>query len=241
MAALTARSVTLALHRYQTFQRSLPSVTVRVEDTAAPPFGVNVVTSVSVDPLATRRCALRIVHMSVTPPAFLTPMEVWHAIVVLPPSLPTTDAWPGPVALKVTVAPFWLGLTLSTTRVARGVLGAGAGAPIDAVAVGVCEAGLGTVNDAEAVDAGPVPVPFVAVTLQVYVAPAVSPATAIGDEAPDWLTDVPPVLLVQLALYATIAEPLAFAAVNDTLVLVVPSAGVDAVTADGASGADALP
>ena len=140
---------------------------MRVEDTAALPFGANVVINVSVDPLAARRCALPIVHVSVTPLASLTLREVWHAVVVLPRSLPTTDAWPGPVVLKVTVAPFWLGVTLSTTRVARVVLGAGAGAPADAVAAGVCEAGLGTVNDADVVDAGPVPVPFVAVTLHV--------------------------------------------------------------------------
>ena len=68
-----------------------------------------------------------------------------------------------------------------------------------------------------------------------------SPATRIGDEAPDWLTAVPPVLLVQVAVYDVIAEPLALGAVNVTEVVVEPSAGVDAVTDCGASGADALP
>lgn len=225
-------------------QRTLASVTVRVAESTAPPTGVNVVTSVRVPPLAARRLAFDMSHAIVTVPARLASTAPRHAFGCAEPprgvSVPTTVALPRPDALKVTLTPTAVGLTLLRTSVARL-----AGAAVAVVAAGADEpdgaAGLGTVIAAEADEALLVPMPFVAVTVQVYVAPAVRFATVIGEEVPVPAASAPPVLLVQLASYARIAEPLAFAAVNDTLVLVVPSAGVDAVTADGASGADAMP
>ncbi len=51
----------------------------------------------------------------------------------------------------------------------------------------------------DAADAGPVPIAFVAVTLQVYVLPFVNDATTIGLEAPEAEPAMPPFDDVQLA------------------------------------------
>jgi hypothetical protein len=57
------------------------------------------------------------------------------------------------------------------------------------------------VTAVEAADAGPFPTEFVAITVQVYGSPLVSPVTTIGLEAPDAVPEVEPLEeLVQVAV-----------------------------------------
>ncbi len=71
-------------------------------------------------------------------------------------------------------------------------------------------AGLPTTTAFDAPVAGPVPEPFVATTVHVYVPPVVTPATTIGVvfgprcEA-DWVT--PPSVEVHVAVYCVIVDP----------------------------------
>ena len=163
-------------------QRTLVSVTVRVAESAAPPTGVNVVTSVRVPPLAARRLAFDMSHAIVTVPARLASTAPRHAFGCAEPprvtSVPTTIALPAPEAPKVTATPLLVALILSRMSVARlegaAVVGVGDAA---AVAEPDVAAGLGTVKAAEADEALLVPAPLVAVTVHVYVAPAVRSAT----------------------------------------------------------------
>ena len=93
----------------------------------------------------------------------------------------------------------------------------------------------GIFTDADGADNAEVPLAFIAVTVNVYVSPGVSPVTAmVPDPAPDTVPVFPPG--VAFAVYFVIADPLSNAgAANVTLAVVAPVA-VAAETA-GAPGA----
>jgi hypothetical protein len=89
-------------------------------------------------------------------------------------------------------------------------------------------------TEALAEDAGPVPIAFVAVTVNVYDSPAVKPLTVIGDE--DAVPVKPPGL--DVAVKPVIAEPpLSDGASNVTEILVVLAA--EPATFVGAPGTEA--
>ena len=106
------------------------------------------------------------------------------------------------------------------------------------VAVG-CSGASGTVAGtvaAEAGEAAPVPFPFVAVTVHVYVLPLVRGATDIGDEAPSTEPGVPPSDETQPAVKNVIALPLFAGAANATLITPLPWVTVGVTGALGAPG-----
>jgi hypothetical protein len=82
---------------------------------------------------------------------------------------------------------------------------------------------------AEGMDAGPVPIPFVAVTLKEYAFPFVSPDTVIGLDTPV------PVMFsgLEVTVYNVMGEPFAKAAVKLTAACMLP---LTAVTSLGALG-----
>lgn len=69
----------------------------------------------------------------------------------------------------------------------------------------------------DADEAGPVPTPFVALTLQVYVCPSVAPFTMIGLADPLETPVAPPLLDTHVAVKLVIGEPLSVPGVNGTL------------------------
>ena len=92
----------------------------------------------------------------------------------------------------------------------------------------------GIFTDADGADNAEVPLAFVAVTVNVYVSPGVSPVTAmVPDPGPDTVPVFPPA--VDFAVYFVIADPLSNAGAANVTLAVVPVA-VAAVTA-GAPGA----
>jgi hypothetical protein len=95
---------------------------------------------------------------------------------------------------------------------------------------------VGTTNEFDGADAGPVPTPFVAVTVQVYVLPEVKPDTTIGLDAPEPEPDTPAFDDVQDTSYCVIGLPPSNGAVNDTEADVGPPVAVTPVGAPGAVG-----
>jgi hypothetical protein len=85
-------------------------------------------------------------------------------------------------------------------------------------------------------DAADGPTPLVAVTVQVYVLPLVSPLTVIADAVSLLLPGAPPSSDEHEALYDVMALPLSFGGVNETTIKWLPRA---AVGWGGASGAAA--
>jgi hypothetical protein len=97
-----------------------------------------------------------------------------------------------------------------------------------------------TVSDAS--DCGLVPTALVAVTVQVYVLPFVSPVTSIGEPLPLSLPDVPPSLDVHDAANEVMALPLSAPGVNATEIDALPRVTLVMVggsgTAAGMTGSD---
>ena len=101
-------------------------------------------------------------------------------------------------------------------------------------------AGEPTITASDGADATPVPIPFVAWTVHVYVAAVVKAVTVNGDPAPLCTPVAPPLLDPHVAVYPVIALPPLFAGaanvtVNDPVAVVVEPD--TAFTAVGASGA----
>ena len=92
-------------------------------------------------------------------------------------------------------------------------------------------------NDADAVDAAPLPKPLVANTVQVYVLLFVSVVTVSGDVAPVRLRVVPPLLEVHVAVKLVIALPPLPFAVNATITVLFPRVTPVSVGASGTSPA----
>jgi hypothetical protein len=81
----------------------------------------------------------------------------------------------------------------------------------------------------DATDAVLVPSAFVAVTVNVYATPLVSPVTVIGDDPPDALTPV-----FDVTVYVVIAEPpFELGALNVTVASPLPAVAVPIVGASG--------
>ena len=90
-----------------------------------------------------------------------------------------------------------------------------------------------TVTGFDAADGAPVPTAFVAVTVHVYVLPAVSAATEIGALAWVPVRVTPPLLETHDALYPVIAAPLLEGAVKATEAVAAESVTVTPVGAPG--------
>ena len=106
---------------------------------------------------------------------------------------------------------------------------------------------LGTVagtNAADAAEGALVPLPFVAVTLHVYVLPLVRPVTTMGADGPDRLPGAPPLLDRQEAVDEVTGLPLSAPGVNATDPETLPRVTAPIVgacgTVDGIAVADAI-
>ena len=80
------------------------------------------------------------------------------------------------------------------------------------------------------------PRPFVAFTTHVYALALVSELTTMGEEPPVLFPGLPPLLLVQVAVYSEIGSPFAAGAEKATLIWLSPCVNVGAA---GVLGADA--
>ena len=95
--------------------------------------------------------------------------------------------------------------------------------------------GAGVTED-DAVEAGPVPIALVAVTVKVYAVPLVSPVTVIGDEGPLAVTAVPPPTGVAFTVYPVITdEPALLGAEKLTTACPFPPTALTLVGTPGAS------
>jgi hypothetical protein len=85
----------------------------------------------------------------------------------------------------------------------------------------------------DAGDAGPVPLAFVAVSVQEYDLPFVRPSTSIGDAGPPADPGAPPFDETQVTSYSVIALPPSSGATNETEISSSPGATVGRAGADG--------
>jgi hypothetical protein len=125
-----------------------------------------------------------------------------------------------------------------TADVCRGICG-DAGAEISAwhVVSFVQVASTSGENMFEGPEGGLVPLPFVAVTVQVYVLPLVRPDTVRGAWAPVAERVVPPLADVQVTVYPVIAsDPSSIGRSNDTNADSAPGIAVPILGADGTVG-----
>ena len=120
--------------------------------------------------------------------------------------------------------------------------------PVDAVVepeiafTAVGAAGEPTITAGEAEEDGPVPAPFVPLTLQVYDFAVVRPVTVTGLAEPEFEPPTPPLLEVHVAVKLIVVPPLSAPGVNDTdsgpvAAVVEPDTALTAVGASGASAA----